>query len=201
MFSLARKSRLLKATQPHLISQNLRLPVRLAILIAMEKVYLGLGGNVGDVFQTLKQVEIELIKNPRLHNVTFSPYYVTSPVSDIPQNDFINCASTFQTDLTPFELLEYIQNLEKKLGKVPKAKNMPRSIDIDILFFGQKMVQSEALVIPHPFWRERLFVLVPLSDLTSEVQNFDGERINIKEQIDIVVRDQTQKVELYEHNK
>jgi 2-amino-4-hydroxy-6-hydroxymethyldihydropteridine diphosphokinase len=150
----------------------------------MEKVFLGLGGNIGDVLSTLKKAESFLKLNPSIKNVLFSRYYTTSPVSDIAQNNYINCVCSLETDFTPIELLAVTQNIEIQLGKVKKDKNMPRKVDIDILLFGQKMVQSRQLDIPHPYWKDRLFVLTPLSDLVDEVITPDNKRVRIKELID-----------------
>ncbi len=136
------------------------------------EVFLSLGGNVGDVTATMKRAEEEIRALP-VHDLRFSRLYRTSPVSDIPQADYINCACQFYTDLPATELLEKLQEIERKLGKVPKPKNAPRPIDIDILFYGNEIIHTATLDIPHPQWQERLFVLVPLSDLVDIIGSID----------------------------
>src|SRR5205814_6337226 len=98
-----------------------------------------------------------------------SKLYLTSPVSEIPQPHYTNAACVFQTSLSAHQLFPALQTIEQKHGKTPKAKNAPRVIDIDLLFFGHESYQEEHLQIPHPRWRERLFVLVPLVDLTDHI--------------------------------
>ena len=69
------------------------------------------------------------------------------------------------TTLSPHKLLKILQEIERIMGKVPKSKNAPRILDIDILFYGQETHNDPDLTIPHPSWQERLFVLMPLKDL------------------------------------
>lgn len=146
----------------------------------MEKqlVYLGLGGNIGDPTKTFKKIFEQLSSQPQITKVETSPFYLTTPVSDIPQDDFINAVCAFKTTLSVDQLKDFLFGLERTLGKRPKEKSAPRVIDIDILFFGTKRVTSQDLHIPHPRWYERLFVLKPLSDLTDHVAVEDeGGRI------------------------
>src|SRR5262249_9696203 len=113
------------------------------------------------IIQALQLLQIQ----PEIHDVQVSRFYQTTPVSSIVQNDFINAVCRFKTSLKPLELLKILQTIELKLGKLPKPKDAPRCLDCDILFYGQEKVSTPELEIPHPHWRERLFVLKPLSDL------------------------------------
>jgi 2-amino-4-hydroxy-6-hydroxymethyldihydropteridine diphosphokinase len=136
---------------------------------SFHQIYLGLGGNIGDTAGAINSCLQEISSLPQVYNVRASKFYITSPVSDIPQPDYINAACSLQTTLSAHELFEALQVIERKHGKEPKAKNAARVIDIDLLFFGQEIHQEEDLQIPHPRWRDRLFVLVPLADLTDHI--------------------------------
>lgn len=154
-----------------------------------DRVYLGLGSNLGDRL-VLIQAAFEAIQAlPNTSGFQTSKIYETDPVSPIPQGLFLNAACTFLTDLTPFDLLAYLQQIETKLGKTPKPKTAPRPIDIDILLFGQKQIDTPTLQIPHPRWQERLFMLLPLLDLTEEILLPSGDAINLKESISALSED------------
>ncbi len=135
----------------------------------MTLTYLGLGGNICNTKSILLNA-IEQIKNiPCISNLKASKFYLTTPVSAIPQAPYLNAACCFHTTLSANELLLRLKHIEISLGKTRKAKNAPRAIDLDILFFGRQVYNDEELVIPHPRWQERLFVLVPLADLTDAI--------------------------------
>lgn len=134
-----------------------------------EEVYLGLGGNLGNPIEILSAA-IEKIKAlEKVKVLKVSSFYKTSPVSDIPQSDFINGAIKLITSLSPFELHYFLQAIERELGKEVKEKNGPRHIDIDILLFGNREIQNPRLQIPHPRYKERLFVLKPLSEIINDL--------------------------------
>lgn len=148
--------------------------------------YLGLGGNIGQSLSILQEALTKIAGLNGIYDVIVSRFYKTKPVSDIPQPDFINAVCKFKTSLSADELLKNLQQIEKSLGKTQKAKNAPRVIDLDCLFFGNEQHQTETLTIPHPHWQDRLFVLVPLLDLVSEldVPTENGlSRINLKERL------------------
>lgn len=132
-------------------------------------VYLGLGGNIGDTSSIFNHTLSLISDLPGVKNLEASSFYKTAPVSDIPQPDYLNAVCRFKTRLNARQLLGLLQTIEKSQGKFPKPKNVPRIIDIDILFFGTESHASPDLEIPHPRWSERLFVVVPLLDLTSSI--------------------------------
>lgn len=135
----------------------------------MKKTFLGLGGNIGDTCSILQKA-LSLIKNlPKVSSFQASKFYRTSPVSDIPQADFVNAACCIDTGLPLKKLFWELQFIEKKLGKRKKAKNAARIIDIDILLYGLDAYNDAELSIPHPKWKERLFVLRPMSDIVEKV--------------------------------
>lgn len=130
-------------------------------------VYVGLGSNLGDSADIVAKALALLEAVPAISQFAASPLYLTSPVSDLPQPDFVNAVCRFKTTLAPMELLAELQKIERHFGQSPKPKNAPRLIDLDILFFGREKILTPDLEIPHPRWKERLFVIRPLSDLTA----------------------------------
>lgn len=135
----------------------------------MKRVFLSLGGNIGAPQTTLCSAAEEIKRLADVYNFKISQYHQTTPVSDIPQPDFINAACQIDTTLSAYELLYELQKIEKKLGKIPKPKNAPRPIDIDIILFGEEQHDTPELQIPHPRWQKRSFVLEPLLELTRYV--------------------------------
>jgi 2-amino-4-hydroxy-6-hydroxymethyldihydropteridine diphosphokinase len=136
-------------------------------------VFLGLGANIQNPYQNLVQA-IELLKNnPHIENLQTAKLYQTSPVGGIEQEDFLNSCCSFKTSLSCQDLISFSKEIEKQLGKGPKEKMGPRPVDIDILHYGNETLFTPELMIPHPHWHERLFVLIPLSELTNSwnIQN------------------------------
>lgn len=132
-------------------------------------VYIGLGGNIEDSYAILKESLVRLRNLEGIDELRVSNFYITTPVSSIPQENFLNAVCHFKTTLTAPELLKKLQQIEIALGKIPKPKEAPRPIDIDILLFGLEMHQTAELEIPHPHWMKRMFVLVPLGDLIEDL--------------------------------
>lgn len=132
----------------------------------MVEVYLSLGGNIGDSCTIVARALKAIARLPEVKDLVSSSFYVTTPVSDLDQPNFVNAVCCFKTDFTVEKLFERLQEIEVSFGKFLKPKNAPRTLDIDILFFDEKKIETEELMIPHPKWRERLFVLKPLFDIT-----------------------------------
>lgn len=138
----------------------------------MEKklVYLGLGGNQGNPLLCLQQALTLLSSHTEtVSQLKISHYYRTAPVYYESPYWFVNAVCSFWTSLFLPEVFQLTQAIEKQLGKVEKPKNADRPIDIDILFYGTELSQEQAVEVPHPRWKERLFVLMPLADLTKEI--------------------------------
>jgi len=129
--------------------------------------YIALGSNLGNKQQNIEQA-IELLKN---HGTVAkcSSFYTTEPVGYLNQEDFLNVAIEFKTTLTPHILLKVTQNIEQKLGRVKTIKNGPRIIDLDILFYENKIINKANLIIPHPRMHERSFVLDPLCEIAPNI--------------------------------
>lgn len=136
----------------------------------MKKVYLGLGSNLGDREAMLEQA-VRALESPRLHILRVSPVYETEPM-DVPgQHWFLNRVAEAETDLFPVQLLHRTTKVEAQLGRRRLAPKGPRSIDIDILLFGNAVVDTPDLEIPHPRFRQRRFVLAPLADLVPDFRD------------------------------
>jgi len=136
----------------------------------MKKVYLGLGSNLGDREGMLQQA-VRALDSPRLRVLRISPVYETEPM-DVPgQQWFLNLVVEAETDLFPLQLLHRTSKVEAQLGRRRLAPKGPRTIDIDILLFGNSVVSTPRLEIPHPRFRQRRFVLAPLADLAPDLRD------------------------------
>ncbi|MBE0415020.1 MAG: 2-amino-4-hydroxy-6-hydroxymethyldihydropteridine diphosphokinase [Dehalococcoidia bacterium] len=141
------------------------------------KVYLGLGSNLGDRKANLEKA-LQLLSE-RLAIEQISSLYETAPVGHEEQSLFLNVVCRTQTDLEPFQLLSLIKGIEVSLGRVPSFPNAPRPIDVDILFYGDLVMETPELTIPHPRIKERAFVLIPLFELDAALLHPpSGERIS-----------------------
>ena len=133
-------------------------------------VYLGLGSNVGDREEML-QTAINRLHSPDLRIQRVSSVYETEPQGRRNQRWFLNLVAEARTDLFPRQLLGRIARIEQQLGRRRMLANGPRTIDIDILFFGGFIVETPALTIPHPRLAERRFVLAPMVELAPELRD------------------------------
>jgi len=134
-----------------------------------ELAYLSLGSNVGDRAGNLNAA----IERLRVFGevVAVSAFYETEPVEFTAQPWFVNCAVALNTEKTPRELLAGILDIEQKLGRRREQKKGPRIIDIDILLYGDAIVEASGLTIPHPAMHERRFVLEPLAEIAPDVRH------------------------------
>jgi len=129
--------------------------------------YLGLGSNVGDRGDNLDRA-LELLKQ-RVKVDLVSSTYDTEPMGSPDQPRFLNLVCRINTRLEPLGLLTLAKGIESKLGRIPAKPNSPRTIDIDILFYGDLILETTKLVIPHPRLAERAFVLVPLAEIAPDL--------------------------------
>lgn len=132
-------------------------------------VYLGLGSNLGDREHNLRMA-VETL-HPEIFLLRKSPIYETKPWGYAEQADFLNQVVEVNTGLPPGQLLDYIKNIENKVGRRPTFKNGPREIDIDILYFDDLVMESDTLTIPHPRLADRAFMLTPLADLIPDFKH------------------------------
>ena len=140
-------------------------------------VFLSLGSNLGDREANLKSAISELDSEPLVCLESVSGFYETEPLYNTNQPDFVNCVVGLSTDLEPESLLSMCHQVEFHLGRLRRDdKYLPRSIDIDIIFFGERVVRSESLQIPHSRYSERKFVLTPLNDIAPDFVCPDSKR-------------------------
>ncbi len=130
-------------------------------------VYLGLGSNLGDRQENLDRA-LGLLSQ-RLGSLQISSVYDTEPTGNINQPRFLNMVCQAYTGLAPMELLTLVKGIELKIGRAPGKPNAPRPIDIDILFYDDRVIEAPELVIPHPKLTERAFVLVPLDEIAPDL--------------------------------
>jgi 2-amino-4-hydroxy-6-hydroxymethyldihydropteridine diphosphokinase len=132
-------------------------------------VYLSLGSNIGDRAENLNAA-IDRLRDVG-DVVQVSPFYETEPVEFAAQAWFLNCVIALETEKTPQELLAGILGIEQQMGRRRAQKKGPRVIDIDILLFGNLIVDDLGLAIPHPAMQERRFVLQPLAEIAPDVRH------------------------------
>ena len=141
------------------------------------EVYLGLGSNLGGRRQNIRRALQLLGQILSIERV--SSLYETEPVGYEEQPPFVNAVCRVATEVGPFQLLSLVKGIEVAMGRVPSFTNAPRLIDIDILLYGNLIIEAPQLIIPHPRLEERAFVLIPLFELDAAlVHPLSGERIS-----------------------
>jgi GTP cyclohydrolase-4 len=135
--------------------------------MSLHRVYLGLGGNLGDrqgnILQALQYVQA------RTSVIEVSSFYETEPVGYLDQPKFLNAACVLETELPPGDLLHLLKWIEKRMGRRESFRDAPRPIDMDILFYDDLVLESSTLCIPHPRMHDRAFVLVPLAEIAPDL--------------------------------
>lgn len=140
-----------------------------------ETVILALGGNVGDPRGNILRAA-ELLRAGGVDIYLVSSFFRTSPVGVLDQPEFFNAAVAAHTALEPAPLLAKIKEIEESLGRNLRGPRWgPRPVDIDIIFFGRRLVRESNLTIPHPRFSDRLFVLEPILEIAPDFQLPNGE--------------------------
>jgi 2-amino-4-hydroxy-6-hydroxymethyldihydropteridine diphosphokinase len=134
----------------------------------LKLVYLGLGSNMGDREASLRTA-LDQLDAPDFRLLRVSSFYETEPIGFREQPWFLNLAAEFETDLLPEQLLIRMQKVETDMGRTRAIANGPRTIDIDILLYGNSAMKAEGLEIPHPRYRGRRFTLAPLAELNPDL--------------------------------
>lgn len=135
-----------------------------------ECAYIGLGSNLGDRELKLLMAVAELGKLPGTRVTGVSQFYETEPVGGVPQDNFYNAAARIATTLSPFLLLDELKRIETEVFQRKTEKRWgPRSMDLDILLYGELVLDSDRLTIPHPRLADRRFALQPLADLDPDL--------------------------------
>ena len=131
----------------------------------MTRVFIALGANLGDPVAQVKEAARRLSLSPGIEQLHLSPLYLSDPVGVVDQPRFVNAALSLHTELAPLEVLDRCQAIEGALGRVRSLRWGPRSIDLDLILFGDQRLQDPRLELPHPRWLERAFVMRPILDL------------------------------------
>jgi 2-amino-4-hydroxy-6-hydroxymethyldihydropteridine diphosphokinase len=131
----------------------------------MATCYIGVGSNIGDRRKFIDSSIVELKKVPGVSVTRISSIYETIPVSDIPQGKYLNGVIEIEAGIRPEALLKELNRIEESLGRTRTIKNAPRTIDLDILYYGDERLNEKDIVIPHPRIADREFVLRGLREL------------------------------------
>lgn len=137
----------------------------------VEEVYVGIGSNIGDSLIIVPEAIKCLGRISSTNLIKQSSLYRSEPISDIPQDDYVNAVVSLETSLQPLELLLELQAIEQAFYRQrdPKLKWAPRTLDLDIILFGSRKIDDSHLQIPHPEMQNRLFVLKPLYEISGDL--------------------------------
>ena len=138
---------------------------------------IGLGSNLGDSLATLNGAIDRLKIHPQIELLAVSSWYLTAPIGP-PQPDYLNGCATIETSLSALELLSVLQSIEAEFGRVRGEVWGARTIDLDLLLYGDRVIDLPTLQVPHPHMSDRAFVLVPLAQIAPDwLEPKSGESI------------------------
>lgn len=137
--------------------------------------YIGLGANLGDPIATLHSAITELRQIPGSRLLATSSLYRSAPLGPPGQPDYINAAACIETDLAPHALLSELQAIENQHGRIREVRWGARTLDLDLLLFGNDEIQTTSLIVPHLELKNRNFVVIPLLELTPGLHLPDGK--------------------------
>ena len=145
----------------------------------MERVYIGLGSNLADPVGQLRGALAALGELPGTRLAAVSSLYASDPLGPPDQPRYVNAVAALDTDLAPLELLDALQAIELAQGRVRKDERWgPRTLDLDILLFGQHQLDEPRLQVPHYHMHARAFVLYPLAEIAPDLRLPDGRALN-----------------------
>ncbi|HEV8644787.1 MAG TPA: 2-amino-4-hydroxy-6-hydroxymethyldihydropteridine diphosphokinase [Burkholderiales bacterium] len=127
--------------------------------------FIGLGSNLADPLVQVRQALMELESIPGTRVTARSSLYRTSPAGYLEQPDFINAVASVHTTLKPQALLAALLAIENRHGRTRAMRNAPRTLDLDLLLYGEEVLEEEGLTLPHPRLHERAFVLAPFAEI------------------------------------
>ena len=130
--------------------------------------YIGLGANLGSPEAQVRSAVEALGGFPRTHLLASSSLYRSAPVSVAPQPDFVNAVAKIETELTARQLLEELLTAEARAGRERPFPGAPRTLDLDLLLYGNEIIDEPGLTVPHPRMHERAFVLLPLAEIAAD---------------------------------
>ena len=132
--------------------------------------YLGLGSNLGDREALLRAAIAALDATPGVRVTAISSLYETPPWGPVPQGPYLNACVALHTTLSPRELLSLCLAIERDHGRERAIRWGPRTLDMDVLLYGDESIDEEGLIVPHPRMAERAFVLVPLAEIAPDLR-------------------------------
>ncbi|WP_308446407.1 2-amino-4-hydroxy-6-hydroxymethyldihydropteridine diphosphokinase [Chitinimonas sp. BJYL2] len=138
------------------------------------RAFIGLGANLGEASDTVRAAVAMLGQLPQTALVAASALYRSSPVGYLDQPDFINAVAAIDTTLSPHAVLDALLEIEQHAGRVRTFRNAPRTLDMDLLCYGDQTMHDARLTLPHPRMLERSFVLVPLAEIAPMLVLADG---------------------------
>jgi 2-amino-4-hydroxy-6-hydroxymethyldihydropteridine diphosphokinase len=139
-----------------------------------EQAFIALGSNVNGPREQVERAVAAIAALPGCSLLKVSPFYETAPMGYTEQDPFINAVVLIETTLEPLPLLQQLQAIEKKQGRIREIKNGPRTIDCDLVLFGTCVLNLPELILPHPGLASRDFVLRPLLDIAPDATFPDG---------------------------
>jgi len=146
--------------------------------VALTRAAIALGSNIGDSASILMDALQALDQHPQISLVRHSSWYRTVPVGPV-QDDFLNGCALLETDLAADALLELLLNTEQDFGRIRVEHWGPRSLDLDLILYGDEVIATERLQVPHPRLAERSFVLTPLAEIAPEwIEPTSGKTIS-----------------------
>ena len=131
----------------------------------MTRAFVGIGANLGDPVAQVRAGVAALAALPRTRLVAASSLYRTAPVGYTAQGDFVNAVALIETELAPRALLDQLLAIEARAGRERRFKDAPRTLDLDLLLYGDETIDEPGLALPHPGLHERAFALAPLVEL------------------------------------
>lgn len=135
----------------------------------MVQVVVAVGGNIGDVRETLRRARALIEQNDAVQNVQSAKVYRSVAMGADAGGMFLNSAWVFETSLQPLELLDLLQRVENELGRTRELRWGPRTLDLDLALYGDEQIDSSRLMVPHPHCWYRQFVLAPVASLVPEL--------------------------------
>jgi 2-amino-4-hydroxy-6-hydroxymethyldihydropteridine diphosphokinase len=133
-------------------------------------VYIGLGSNLADPVQQIKSARTAITHTPRVQELAFSSLYHSPPMGPQDQPDYVNAVMCVATDLPPIDLLRCLQRIENDHGRVRKTERWgARTLDLDMLIYGDQLIELPDLIVPHIGLADRAFVLYPLYEIAPHI--------------------------------
>ena len=154
--------------------------------MGLSRAYIALGGNLGDLKQAFNQARSDIEATDNIHITACSKLYRTAPVGPAGQPDYLNAVIEIETSIQPDALLNLLHRIEDANGRVRAERWGARTLDLDILAYGDLQIHSKALTIPHAMISQRMFVLRPLCDIAPKWQH-PQLKVTVEQMIDQLI--------------